>query len=61
MLIEHHRCTKTVQIIGGAEDVYHCVLLARMNGVPFFATPSNFAFTWATTTTMHINSCWCQV
>ncbi len=34
MLIEH-RCTKTVQIIGGAEDVYHCVLLARMNGVLF--------------------------
>ena len=34
MLIEH-RCTKTVQIIGGAEDVYHCVLVARMNGVLF--------------------------
>ena len=32
VLIEH-RCAKTVQIIGGAQDAYHCVLLARMQAV----------------------------
>ena len=43
MLIED-RCTKTVQIIGGAQDAYNCVLLARMHEVLPFCFAVQFCF-----------------